>query len=233
MSATIVMNKPCAPDGIVSGRGLLDRLVYMQGDADVVAPTPLPLVIFGSPHKDGETAKALASYLDGAPADVVFCYDRAVAPCDDCRYCYDHAACSKSDMEDIYAAVENAEQLIFASPVYNRSFPAPMKAMLDRFQRYWAARFVRSEKPPIQKPKTAVLITTCGSDREDGEQLADQLKPLLTILNAQLTDTIHVRGTDTSETAGTISVENVKAEDIVGELHDRGRSGQRCVSDRV
>ena len=64
-------------------------------------------------------------------------------------------------------------------------------------QRYWAARFIRGVRKPIKLKRQAFLITSCGSDsQKEGEMLEKQLKPVLTILNATLTESIHCAGTD-------------------------------------
>lgn len=123
--------------------------------------------------------------------DVWYGYDHAVQPCDDCRWCYAKAGCSKPDLDELYILLEQADVLVIASPVYNLSFTVPLKALLDRTQRYWAARFVRGERPPIQRPKRVVLLTTAEKDAHGGDMLEQQLKPTLTILNARLAASVH------------------------------------------
>ncbi|MBQ3094157.1 MAG: flavodoxin family protein [Clostridia bacterium] len=156
------------------------------------------LVLFGAPHTDGATGTLLNLFLSTCEDDVmvVDCYARAVAPCDDCRACHQLDRCAKRDMDDIYDALENADRLAVVTPVYNRSFPAPLKAVIDRFQCYWAARFIRGKRPPIEREKTALLLTVEGSSRRDGEQLKTQLEPQLTVLHVTAFDTLHVMGTD-------------------------------------
>ena len=158
---------------------------------------PKTLILFGSPRRDGVSA-CLLDVCVGATknATVVDCYKKAVAPCDDCRGCHTRVGCVKRDMDDVYAALEEAERLIFIAPVYNRSFPAPMKAMIDRLQCYWAKRFVHGVRPPIAVPKTALLITAAGSDRNDGAHLLEQLKPALTVLHVTDVQAVHVDNTD-------------------------------------
>lgn len=65
-----------------------------------------------------------------------------------------------------------------------------MKALIDRSQRYWSARFLRGVRPPIANSKQVVLITVSGDDRTEdgglplgGEMVERQLRPPLTILN--------------------------------------------------
>ncbi len=177
MSATTATSAPCAPE---------------PNSPEKV------LIINGSPHKDGAAARLLSLLLGESclPLTRIDCFARTVAACDDCRGCFHTRGCVKRDIDDIYTALEDADCLIFATPVYNRSFPAPMKALLDRFQCYWAARFIHGKKPPIEKPKTAVLLTVCGSGRDDGLCLEEQLAPLLTVLNARLAGAVHLTGTD-------------------------------------
>ncbi len=155
-------------------------------------------MFYGSPRKDGVTATVLSmltEQLDGE-VTVVDSYARAVKPCDDCRGCYTHDGCVKRDLDDVYEALEQADRLVFVTPVYNRSFPAPLKAIVDRLQCYWAKRFIRGVRPPIEKPKTALLVTVCGSDRDDGECLQYQLEPQLTVLNVTDTKALHIKGSD-------------------------------------
>ena len=159
------------------------------------------LAVFGSPNSDGTTAKLLNSLLaslpENAEVDRYDCYKNSPAPCNDCRYCHYADGCAYPDLDNFYQNLENSDVLVFATPVYNLSFPAPLKALIDRMQRYWAARFIRGVRKPIKLKKQAFLITSCGSDsQKEGEMLEKQLKPVLTILNATLTESIHCAGAD-------------------------------------
>lgn len=152
-------------------------------------------VIFGSPHKKGNTASLLSDYLKTVPEEaevqVVNCYGEAVSPCVDCGACKKTGSCVKRDIDGIYKAVEESDLLIFASPVYNLSFPSPMKAVLDRFQVYFNRRFSLNLRPPIEKPRKAVILLTHDSDKYGGAEYAvTALKMLCTVLNAEVTKTV-------------------------------------------
>lgn len=154
------------------------------------------LIINGSPHQNGHTARLIAAAREALPAGAAVtqwdCYRQMPVPCDDCGYCRHKDGCSKRDLDEFYTALEQADLLIFASPVYHRSCTGPMKILLDRLQRYWSARFVRGVRPPIPKPKKALLITVSGSPTpEGGGILESQLSPQLTVLNTRLTGGIH------------------------------------------
>lgn len=160
------------------------------------------LLINGSPRADGPTAWLLAALETSLPATVAVqrfdCFAQPVLPCNDCRACHIIDGCARPDLKEFYRALEDAALLVFASPVYNLSFPAPLKAVIDRTQRYWAARFVRNIRPPIARPKQVVLLTAAGADDpEGGEMLERQLRPVLTILNGTLVSCVHYAGADT------------------------------------
>ncbi len=157
------------------------------------------LLINGSPHVGGPTAHLIESCLQGmgeVALTRVDCFALTPLPCDDCRFCRKEDRCRHRDLDEVFAALEAADVLLFAAPVYNRGFPAPMKALLDRLQYYWSARFFRGRKPPIARPKKTVLLTAGGSGRGDGTALADQLAPVLTVLHSTPAACLHADGTD-------------------------------------
>ena len=157
------------------------------------------LVLYGSPHTEGITARLLDACLAGVGEAAVTRFDAfalAAAPCDDCGACHKAPTCRHRDLDAFYEALEAANVLIVATPVYNRSFPAPLKAVIDRLQRYWAARFMRGQRPPIATPKKAVLLTAAGADRADGVYVQEQLIPVLTVLNSAPAIAVHADATD-------------------------------------
>lgn len=162
------------------------------------------LVLFGSPHRNGNTAEMLDSFSELFPGncEIKFfsAFKMSIKPCIDCGYCKKYAGCIEHDSDDFMKSFEEADVFIVASPVYNFSFPAPVKNVLDRFQRYFNARFSRGEKPPIQKPKQAVLLMTCGSDEKEGFEISVyQLKRIFTVLNTELVSSVLLSETDKAE----------------------------------
>lgn len=158
------------------------------------------LAILGSPRPAGHSAALLDAFLSAFPAERTTrfsCFERRPHPCDDCRYCAKREGCSKRDLDDFYAALEAADRIVMATPVYNLSFPAPLKALIDRLQRYWSARFLLGKRPPIHRKKALVLLTVSGSSGEEGGPfLEKQLAPPLTVIHASLAASLHVTGAD-------------------------------------
>ena len=165
------------------------------------------LLLNGSPHEAGPTSRLIAAFLEGVRAGTaverIDCFQLNPRACDGCGYCAHKDGCSKRDLDGYYALLERADVLVFALPIYNLSFPAPMKALIDRSQRYWSARFLRGVRPPIANSKQVVLITVSGDDRTEdgglplgGEMVERQLRPPLTILNGRLAACIPYFGSD-------------------------------------
>ena len=119
-------------------------------------------VIFGSPRAQGNTAALLREFLSEYPDAEIKrfdAYDLALRPCVACGGCDDGADCVFRDADELFAACEDCDILVLASPVYNYDFPAPMKAVLDRAQPWYCRYFDTREADPDRK---GVLLLTAG-----------------------------------------------------------------------
>ena len=94
-------------------------------------------VLFGSPRAGGVTRELTRLFLDGRDAVFFDLYALAPAPCTACNFCEGEATCAKRDLDAVFASIGRSDRLVLASPVYNYSFPAPMKAFLDRLQVFY------------------------------------------------------------------------------------------------
>jgi multimeric flavodoxin WrbA len=96
------------------------------------------LGISGSPRKSGNTEILMNEILGvarkaGWETDIFLMSDKQVAPCDACATCFDLGACIvQDDMQDLYSKMEEADAIIFGSPVYFGAVSAQMKAVMDR-----------------------------------------------------------------------------------------------------
>lgn len=159
------------------------------------------LALMGSPRKNGYTAKLLGALLrefpKGTDIEIMSLYELNPTPCNACGYCKAGNGCSKKDLEEFFKKFETADVIIFATPIYFMGVPAPMKALIDRFQRYYEARFRRNVKYPIEKRRKAALIVTSGSDGEIGyEVVKHQLLQAFSVLNIELGGAMLARNTD-------------------------------------
>ena len=157
------------------------------------------LMLYGSPRRDGVTARMAATFEAAfADADIrrVYLYDVRPAPCCACGYCSTHRGCVQRDLDGVYKALEQADVVCAAVPVYHLAPPAPFKALLDRLQWYYDARFAADDPVPV-KEKPFVLLSAAGREGERAPQwLVPQLTYGFSLVGANLAAHVHVGGTD-------------------------------------
>lgn len=184
------------------------------------------LALFASPHEKGRTAALLTSFLapfrrqEGWEIHVADVYALNAGPCTDCGYCRKTEGCAFHDLDGLDGLLRQSDALVIASPVYNFSFPAPMKAVLDRTQRYFSARFSLGLRPPVKKRREAALLLSMGSREPEGRDVPRfQLERAFTVMNTALRGTVCWQGTDRGESAGEAEKEaaNALALEIIGE----------------
>jgi len=96
------------------------------------------LGIVSSPRKNGNTAALTKIALEeaakmGAKTDIVYLTDYRVENCDSCLSCFKTKRCHiDDDLEKIYKRMNEANGIIFASPVYNASVTPLLKSLMDR-----------------------------------------------------------------------------------------------------
>lgn len=128
---------------------------------------PSITLINASPRKDGTTRQLIDAFLSGCDCDVKIhnIYEKKIAPCIACDSCSKNGKCIYDD--DVDAIVNDiflSDYVVFASPIYCYSFPAPMKAFLDRLQPYYSDE---KYKNPSSERKGFVLAT-CGKSGKFG-----------------------------------------------------------------
>lgn len=146
------------------------------------------LVIIGAARPNGHTRKMVDLFLENLDGEkeIIDAYRTDVKPCMDCRYCWKTKACViKDGMQDIYQKIEEADNILLASPMYFHSITGRMKALIDRFQVYWAGH-VRGDMPEKPLHKGAILMVG-GAPAFENQFLGGELvlKNLLNDLSAQ------------------------------------------------
>ncbi len=124
------------------------------------------LVLFGSPRQNGHTKQMLNIFLQhlGGEYKIIDAYkyfhsDKQIKPCVDCRYCWNHNACSINDsMSEVYSYLEQCNNVVIATPIYFNGIPAPLKIIIDRFQVYWVGT-IRGDKPTSCNKKAVILMS--------------------------------------------------------------------------
>ncbi len=167
------------------------------------------MTVFGGPREDGFSGRMLEEFTDDVRrlfadgrsegSELAFrrysAYRCGFLPCDDCRACCAFEGCVHSDMDEFFVSFESCDAVVIATPVYNSSYPAPMKAVIDRLQRYFNARFSLGINPPIAKRRRLVALLSCA-ERADADCLIRSLKRTLTVVNCSFEGAVVFSGAD-------------------------------------
>jgi multimeric flavodoxin WrbA len=161
------------------------------------------LILNGSPRKNGDTVSLLNILKKNLAGEVkiVDAYYCNVAPCIDCRYCWKNPGCCvKDEMQEIYAYIEECDNVLIASPVYFSELTGKLLDLGSRLQTYFSAKFFRKEQPVAKAKKAAVLLV--GGGNGNMEKAYDTAQILLRDIHAtDIFPLIGYHGTDHSVVA--------------------------------
>lgn len=97
------------------------------------------VVLNGSPRRHGNTDIMTEAFQKSAEqkqhtVEILHIADKKITGCRDCKYCYAHdGACAiQDDMQQVRAALEDADMVVFASPIYWFDISAQLKTVIDR-----------------------------------------------------------------------------------------------------
>lgn len=127
------------------------------------------LVINGSPRKKGNCNLLAAAFAEGASAKghrvTLFDASKNIAGCRACDTCWTKGrACSYKDgFSDLEPLLEQADALVFVTPVYWFTFSAQIKGAIDRLYAYQSSAALR----PL-KIKESALLACAGGSEADG-----------------------------------------------------------------
>ena len=144
------------------------------------------LIFHGSPRKNGDTSGLVNKLLEGLKGEykIVRAYDCGIAPCIDCRYCWDNGGCCIQDhMQEVYAYIQECDHILIASPIYFSELTGALLSVASRLQTYYCARFFRKETPIPKEKKGAVLLV--GGGDGDTAQAYRTARTLLRHMNAK------------------------------------------------
>ena len=159
------------------------------------------LVIKGSARENGCTntvlARALENLADECEVSVFDSYKAAFEFCDGCGVCDENGECRHRDLDGFMSEFENCDVVVFASPVYNGTFTAPVKALTDRLQPYYSWFYAHSKAPKAEKRRKAVLLAASGKAGSECAYMEQQLKFICSVTNIEFCGTVLCAFTDT------------------------------------
>ncbi len=122
----------------------------------------------GSPRKDGNTDKPVCQILEGAKetgaeTEKFHITQLNIQGCTGCMFCRDRLQCIlDDDMGDIIEQLQNADAMVFGSPIYMFQITGQAKLMIDRLFQLVNPDFSSRLKPG----KKAILAYTQGNPDE-------------------------------------------------------------------
>ena len=106
--------------------------------------------------------------------------------------------CKHRDLDVFFEEFENADLIVFASPLYNGTFSTPLKALIDRFQFYYTYFYKYNKTQKIEKERKAILLLSSGRDGTKWlSVMEEQLKFACSILNIEFVGSALCNFTDT------------------------------------
>jgi multimeric flavodoxin WrbA len=163
--------------------------------------------LLGSPLSDGNTAKLLDRALKGAEdagcmVEKILVTSLDFQSCEEMMFCKDHDTCiMDDDMQQLYPKFKEMDCLIIATPVMTMGIPGKLKSMMDRFQVFFMAKYMRKE-PFVSKERRVerrgLFICISGMKIPEvfvGAKLT--VRAFFDIIDCQYTDELLISDMDT------------------------------------
>lgn len=126
------------------------------------------LVIFGGPRRSKNTGILINRFLDSidkdlARAETILLSELNISPCTSCYGCSKTGECIiNDDMAELYGKIKSCDIIVLASPIYFGNVSAFTKAMIDRCQAFWSAKYLAGKRKNVDKKK-GYFFATAGS----------------------------------------------------------------------
>jgi len=128
------------------------------------------VLIVGSPHPRGNSAAMAERFCAALGGGVrrFDAYTADVGPCTDCGRCGREAGCTIRDgAAELLSAIDAADVIVLASPVYFSDLPGPLVSMASRLQYLWMRRRAGEAVLSPKARRGIILLSGGGSGRPD------------------------------------------------------------------
>ncbi|MCL6584443.1 MAG: flavodoxin family protein [bacterium] len=162
------------------------------------------IALCGSPRVGGNTDLLVDACLQGAReaglgGEKFQLNQLQIRPCQECGGCLKSGQCViGDDMPKIYSYLRQARGLILASPIFFGSLTAQTKALIDRGQCCWVAKYLlKTPFFPQEAKIPGVFLCVGGMNRYQFFQNAQQIvKVWFTIMNIRYLSELFYPGID-------------------------------------
>lgn len=177
------------------------------------------VIINGSPHKSGDTATLITYLKESLSGEIkqFDAYDGSIHPCTDCRACWSNDACTINDaFPTLLRAINDADLVVIASPVYFSELTGPLLSVASRLQFVWTGNAIR-HRPAIKEKQRRGIILLCGGGQGAPNKALDTAACLLRQLGAQLVGSVCSLQTDNVSAAQDKSIK-AQIRDLINQL---------------
>jgi len=128
------------------------------------------LAVKASARRHGNSDTILDAAIEvfeerGAEVQTVIPRQLTVSPCLSCNACMKTGDCIQDDdMQELYPRFCEVDHIVVASPIYFTSLPGHFKVFIDRFQCFWARKYVLDTAP--EPERTGMFLCVGAMDRE-------------------------------------------------------------------
>lgn len=160
------------------------------------------LGISASPRRGGNSEALLDKVLEGAGAsglntEKIILNEQKFLPCQECAGCRNTGRCVLDDaMQNIYAQLDAADIVILASPIFFGSLCAQLKAMIDRCQCCWTAKYILGYKGKGSAKKGYLILTSTADKKRFFQNAESIVKNLFAVLDIEFKDRLYCPNVD-------------------------------------
>jgi multimeric flavodoxin WrbA len=178
--------------------------------------------ILGSPRRGGNTEILLDQCLKGAREKgatimKLVLRDLKIAACQGCNQCLATGDCVVVDsMREVHRALEQADAVIIASPIYFSGLTGQTKCMIDRCQCLWARGNLVGRK--VEHPRKGALILVGGDAHAVFHNAQSELKAFMKGIGIDFHSELLVAGVEKAGEVRTHEVEMRRAWEMGQEL---------------
>lgn len=189
-------------------------------DASSASFAPSVLCIAGSPRRHGNSEQLLDALSRGVVAAGgravrLVAIESGVGVCRGCNTCSQTGECVLRDgMDAVYAALDAADAIVVATPVFFATVPAALKTLYDRCQPYWARRYALGQPEPATKRPGAILVVGGGGDPFGTGCAVATSKSVFAVLGVSDGEVLEVVGPDSPSDMGRRPEALSRAEEI-------------------
>jgi multimeric flavodoxin WrbA len=159
------------------------------------------LALIGSPRRGSNTDTLVEHILRGSETqghtgEKLYLYDYNISPCIDCRNCKKgNHICSITDgMQEIYPKLEEADLIIFGTPLYWYGPTGKMKLLIDRLRPFIANGKLNGKK--------AVVVTPSEEESDACGPLLEMFRMSFNYLGMEFVGKIFVKAYEKGEILG-------------------------------